>query len=147
MTEEQYPTVRFRAGALLPSLQERAEGSAISHVAQRDLQRYYSLLALALAQVSLSEGEAGLIIDALNGTWIDPTTAQLLPHEVEDALGDGLAEKWGVDGQSLVERLRRMSLTQRLAICDAAERYWADSYHVDSTADRLLRVGLVKTAV
>jgi hypothetical protein len=44
---------------------------------RRDLERYYAVLSLVLASVDLSAAEAGLIVDALNGTAITLTTAQL----------------------------------------------------------------------
>lgn len=116
-------------------------------VAQRDLGRYYDALALALGQVDLTTGEAMLIIDALNGTLIEVTTAQMLHYEIADSMGDGLAQKWGIDGKGLVEKVRSWSLLQRLAVVDAVERWWGDAYHVNDGDARLLRVGLIKSQV
>lgn len=141
--------VVFRPGPLLGALVERADepgDAAISRVAQRDLDRYYELLVSALASVSLSAGEAGLIVDATNGTLFDPwsVAAQTLHYEIEDSLVDGLAAKWDVDGPALVAKLAGYSILQRAAICDAVERFWQDSYHVENTRARLVRVGLVR---
>jgi hypothetical protein len=139
------PKVQFRLGVLGRYLQARQDsGQSVSDVAQRDLKRYYALLALGLSSVHLNQGEAGLIVDALNGTLVELSTAQLLWAEIQDSLEDGLAEKWGVDGPTLVEKLRDYSLAQTLAIVDAVERFWGASHHIESTEARLVAVGLVK---
>jgi hypothetical protein len=141
--------VQFRPGPLLGALVERADApnnDAISDVSRRDLTRYYELLSYALLTVDMSEGEAGLIVDAMNGTIMEPISvaAQMLHYSIDDSLEDGLAEKWEVDGPALVGKLQRMSLLQRAAVCDAVERFWANAYHVDNIRARLVRVGLVK---
>jgi hypothetical protein len=141
------PKIQFRPVHLTAALVARADAdgnAALSQIAQRDLGRYYELLALALASVELSQGEASLIVDALNGTLIDAQAAQLLAWSIQDALGDGLAEKWSVDGPALVATIQAWTLAQRLAVCDAAERFWRGAHHVDAIAERLVAVGLVR---
>lgn len=137
--------IQFRPGPLGPRLAERATGGASAGAtAQRDLERYYDVLALALAQVELTPGEASLIVVALNGTLIDIHAAQMLHYEIADSLDGGLAEKWEVDGPALVAKARGWSLLTRMAVCDAAERFWGDSYHVADLRERLIAVGLVR---
>lgn len=141
--------INFRPGHLDSQIEERISeigGSTAGGVTQRDLGRYYEMLQIGLAAVHLSPGEAGLIVDALNGTWVDLNTAQLLHVEVEDSLQHDLAAKWDVDGAALVEKLRGYTLVQRMAIADAVERFWCNTYHIEDTAARLVRVGLVKQA-
>src|SRR5690606_16279087 len=87
--------------------------------ALKKLQEYFIALDTALRSIRLTEGEAMLIADALNGTLMDETNAYLLGAEIDDSLEDGLAEKWNVDGRALVARLRELSLIQCLAILDA----------------------------
>jgi len=146
MTQRPAP-IQFRPGTLAEPLAARAgDAMKVNEVAQRDLDRYYTLLAAALRDVDLKEGEALLICDALNGTHIDPTLARLLHAEIEDALEDGLAEKWMVDGETLVMLLRNMTLLQRMAICDAVERWWRLEEIADNR-ERLVRVGLVRSKV
>lgn len=119
----QYPQVNFRAGELEPALSARGESLAL--VARRDLERYYQLLTDELQAVQLSEGEAGLIVDALNGTLLDAHSYRYLPAEIMDALnGTLLTDKWAVDGEALTGKLARLSRGQLLAVVDAAERYW-----------------------
>lgn len=140
--------VTFRAGPLDGAIEQRQRGDLKpGAVAQRDLGRYYDALALALAQVHLTREQAMLLVDALNGTFIDLNAAQMLHYEIADALGDGLAEKWRTNGPALVETVRGWSLLQRLAVLDAIERWWGNEYHVDDRDARLLRVGLIKPNV
>jgi hypothetical protein len=67
-----------------------------------------------------------------------------LAAELEDGLADGLAQKWEFDGPDLLARVAGWSLIQRLAVCDAVERFWAAGYAIERTADRLVAVGLVR---
>jgi hypothetical protein len=136
--------IQFRAGELSDDLLERAEeGRPPSWVAQRDLERYYQLLKLSLP--TFGEGEASLIVDALNGSLIFPYSAQVVWAEVADAIQmDGLDEKWKVDGKALVERLRALTAFEQLAIADAAERFWSGPYRSADLAQSLREVGLVR---
>ncbi|HMQ31877.1 MAG TPA: hypothetical protein PKD53_14205 [Chloroflexaceae bacterium] len=140
--------VQFRPAALAAALATRADAddnAHVSQVAQRDLGRYYELMALALASVNLAPGEAALVVDALNGTIADVQTAQLLAYEVQDSLADGLAVKWDVDGAALVATIGAWSLAQRLAVVDAAERFWRGPYRGEGPiADKLAAVGLIR---
>ena len=53
------------------------------------------------------------------------TVPSLGDYDITD-FADRLAEKWGVDGPALVEKLRGLNEMQALAIIDAAERFWQD---------------------
>jgi hypothetical protein len=137
--------IQFRPGPLEVPLAARADASTSpAQIVQRDLSRYYEALALALGSVTLSSNEAGALVDLLNGTLISLPTAQLLAAELEDGLEDGLAQKWEFDGPDLLARVAGWSLIQRLAVCDAVERFWAAGYTIEHTADRLVAVGLVR---
>lgn len=96
-----------------------------STVINRDLERLYTLYDRALREVELTTGEACLVVDVLNGSLMDANTARLLWASVEDGIRlDGLAEKWGVDGKALVEKLKGLNDIQALALVDAGERFW-----------------------
>lgn len=138
--------IQFRVGPLADALAERggSENATASQIVARDVQRYYDLLALALAQVTLAAGAASLIVDALNGSVRDEHLAQMLDYAIADSLEDGLAEKWQIDGPALVATIRAWSLLQRMAVVDAVERFWSNDYHVDEIGARLVRVGLVR---
>ena len=129
MMAEQRVLISFRPGEIKDDLVLRtddgaddATGKLLSETARRDLERYYSLLRVSLPQ--FSTGEALLICDAMNGTITEPHTASLVWAVVADALEDGLAEKWHVDGEALVKRLRSLTPFEQLAVADACERFW-----------------------
>ena len=142
------PHVQFRAGdALADQLAWRgvqwadnAEAApSAGNVARRDLQRYYHCIAETLKTIALTEAEASLVVDACNGILFEPWSVSLLWATVDDAIRlEGLADKWGVDGPALVERLRGLSYCQTLAVVDAVERYWQAP-----DGEALRRVGLV----
>jgi hypothetical protein len=99
-----------------------------SGIASRDLERLYTLYKHALREVPLSENEACLLCDVLNGTLMDANSAALLWAEVEDGIRlDGLDQKWEVDGPALVKRLQALDRLHCLALIDAAERFWAET--------------------
>ncbi len=102
-----------------------ARGSNRNHIIHRDLERLYTLYRLALREVKLTLPEAWFIVDMLNGSMMDANTAGLLWAEAEDAIAlDGLDKKWKIDGKAFVEKLKKLSDAQALALVDAAERFW-----------------------
>lgn len=117
--------VQFRVGSLAgPVDARRTPGQSAGEIARRDLDRYYAILAAELARLDLSEAEWSAVVDALNGSLLDANTARLLWAEIDDALPDGLAGKWGIDGPALVGKLRTLSPAGAMAVVDTAERYW-----------------------
>lgn len=136
--------VTFRAGEIAPALSERLANYPVGGIARRDLERYYALLVEELATVTLSENEALLICDALNGTLMLPQTMRLLWAEIDDSIRlDATDEKWQVDGPALVEKLRRFTSGQTLAVVDAGERWWNRNEIDEDPRERLRIVGLV----
>lgn len=122
---------------------ERGEGVGV--VAKRDLERYYEALRRALADVDLNYEEAYALCDVLNGVILDATTIPLMWAQVADAIRhNNLARKWGIDGESLILRLRSYSYIQLLAIVDAVERWWRLSADTNEQDAALVSVGLVK---
>lgn len=123
-----YPNASFRlTGTLADSVQARTSQSqtgSLAAAAKRDLERYYEVLQRDLASVTFTEGEAMLILDVCNGTLWSGWSAPLLWANIEDALEDGYAEKWKVDGPGLVARLRALTPGQSMAVVDAVERWW-----------------------
>ena len=115
---------------LLDQIEER--GGARSTIISRDLERLYTLYQRALRRADLTIDEACLITDALNSSLYTADTAHLLWAGVEDAVRhENLAEKWGVDGQALVEKLKSLSEIQSMAVIDAAERFWSQQKYRD----------------
>lgn len=133
--------ITFRSGGdwLDGQIQKREVGSSPSLVARRDLGRYYQALSRALKEVDLTEAEASAICDANNGSfWTeDHVPDSMLWANVADSIG--LGEKWGIDREELVKKIRVWPQIQRLAVIDAVERFWAEC----QTAT-VQSVGLVK---
>jgi hypothetical protein len=133
--------ISFRDQALASQLAERSGERSLGLTAARDLERYYSLLRDTLPTIPLAANEAILVCDATNGIIIDPHTYKLIWAQVHDAIHiDRLDEKWDVDGQALVSKLRGLTAAQCLALADAVERFWLDP----NAPDALRRVGLVR---
>jgi hypothetical protein len=132
--------IGFRPGPLASALEAR--GDNLAEVVRRDLGRYYQLLERELRWVRLSEGEASLLCDALNGSLIDDP--QVLEAEIADACDlDGLHAKWAIDRDALLASLRSWTYAQRVAVLDAVERYWRGPYQLPR-AEGLRAVGLVR---
>lgn len=142
----------FRAApALLAALRARARPGAdrgeLSAQARECLEYHFAALAAELATVDLTEGEALLIMDSLNGVLTEPHTVSLLWANVADSIhGDGLDSKWGVDGPSLVAKLRALTYSQALAIADAATRWWHIQQDYADRSESLRVVGLLKVS-
>lgn len=142
---EDFPRVQFRSGDELDrELAARADkGRSIHAVAKRDLERYYELLGHSIPTFTVNE--AMLIVDALNGVLLRAESISILWANVADGIRhDGLAEKWEVDGATLVERLRNLTYFEAMAIGDAVERSWSGDYHATDMRERVVAVGLAK---
>lgn len=151
MMAESRILISFRPGEIKDDLiartrggTEDATGKWLSQIAQRDLERYYYLLRVSLPTFTVNEAQ--LICDVMNGTITEPHTASLLWANVADALEDGYAEKWSVDGDALVKRLRALTPFEQLAVADAVERFWRRvGAGIDETNEERVRaVGLVR---
>lgn len=100
-----------------------ARGDNRSGTISRDLGRLYGLYRRALRRVRLTPGEAALICRVVDGTTFDANTASTLWAAVQDACQvEGVAESYGVNGDALVEKLRRLDDAALMAVVDAAER-------------------------
>lgn len=140
------PQIQFRAiGELANELERRTEnGKPASEIARRDLERYYEMLKRSLPKFSFNEAQ--LMVDVFNGTLIQPFTVQLLWAEVSDAVEEGYAEKWEVDGTALVQKLRSLSSFECMAVADAIERIWRGDYHITDMDEQIRASGLVAPA-
>lgn len=119
--------------------------SSVHQVADRDLERYYNLLKYSLREVNLTEQEAMLVCDALNGVFFDDFSIRLMHASVEDAImHDRLDAKWNVDGEALIAKFRSYSIGALYSIADAVEQWWDMSNPELSNSEKLLKVGLWK---
>lgn len=96
--------------------------------------------------LTLSVNESLLIIDALNGTIVEPTLAeQLIPFEISDAVAlDHLDQKWSVDGPALIEKLSRLTHEAAIELLAQIEKFWSDEYHVADGETRVKQIGMAK---
>ncbi len=101
-------------------------GNNRSATINRDLERLYTLYRRALQETPLTLAEGCLLVDCLNGSLFDATSAPLLWGSVEDGIKlDGLDERWEVDGPAFVAKLRALSAFQAMTLIDASERFWS----------------------
>lgn len=118
--------ISFRDARLERVLENKAgNGESPSLVAKRDLERYRAIVGAAELELSFSTAELNAIFDSCNGTIFEPFTADPgICHNVQDALLDGLGDKWEVDGDKLVAKLRKLTPAQSWALVEKIERYW-----------------------
>lgn len=117
--------IQFRDKLLEVEIETRTpyDGSSPSLIARRDLERYYRLLRRSLR--TFSEPEAKLIVRACVGWHPDADSVHFLWAQVDEAIrSQHLDEEYGVDGATLVERLRGLTPFEAMAVADAAEIVW-----------------------
>ena len=134
--------IQFRNTDLEPKLDARAgHGQGRGSIASRDLERYYETLSRSMPTYTREEAMA--LCDACNGTLWEPWSVMLLWANIADA--EGLGQKWRIDQDELVGRLRGMRYAELMATVDGIERFWASSgeYSVDTDAG-LVASGLVQ---
>lgn len=68
--------------------------------------------------------ELTVILDACNGWLIDTASIEFVSIEVVDAIDDGLATKWSIDGPVLVDKLEQLSYFSCWVLTDAITRWW-----------------------
>lgn len=88
--------------------------------------RYLDVIAQSIPK-NLTDEEWCLVFDALKAPW---TPDGQLVHDVVEEIGnaidaDGLELKWGIDGKSLLSKLRKLSYAQKQAVGELAETFWA----------------------
>lgn len=78
----------------------------------------------AYLQSLLEPGELAAILDACNGWLIDAVSLQYVAIEVSDAMEDGLAAKWSIDGPALVEKLEQLGYFSCWVLTGAIVSWW-----------------------
>lgn len=124
---------------------DRALGISRSQVMARDLDTYYSLMAIAMRKVrqTLTRNEALLILDAMNGTMVETGQAAelwmgtALQHQITDAIAyDALSQKWEVDRDVLLEKLNSLEHFERYALADWSREMWTKSTTAGEKGDQ-----------
>ena len=109
----------------------------------RDLERYYSLL--HYSRPKFSEAEGCLIMDAMNGSWIDPWIFLHIWISVKDAIDfQALDKKWGVDAEKLLAKLFDLTPAEGMALLDASERFWGRDGVVGDYREALAHAGILE---
>lgn len=91
------------------------------------LERYYQLLARTRKAMEnkFAAAELALIADSCNGTLFEAWSIPLLHANIEDAITlDRLNEKWGVEEELLLDKLKALTHVECHAMVDAVERFW-----------------------
>lgn len=72
--------------------------------------------------------ELSLIVDSLNGTIFDPklaTNNSMLSAGIEDSISfDGIDEKWGVDKESILNKITNLSAAHTYFLMEEISRFW-----------------------
>lgn len=73
-----------------------------------------------------SEAELNALRDVANGWIAEPaaTIAGGLAMELEDSMPDGIAEKWEIDADALIAKLRALPYADQLALVAGIEAWW-----------------------
>ncbi len=87
------------------------------------------------------------MINAFNGCLIDfaiaPSSTLIL--NIQDAIAiDKLAEKWEVDGDFLLTKLKSLTELQCAYLLDGIERFWSgETYRIKDNSEALKATGLI----
>jgi len=106
--------------------------------------RYGEIMRLECPELSVNEWM--MICDILNGTILDCDNRDADPARflwadiAESGQLDGMAAKWEIDTESLSQRVRDMSHSQRCAIIEIVTRFWTGE-HTGEYAELLGKIG------
>jgi hypothetical protein len=151
-----YPRVMYRVtdpGLLdwLTSRTGRMLTGNRNEQARTELGLWREVLAAELRRIRLTLAEACCVADVLNSTTLTPTVAGSIGHtyaEVYDAFNDAegpssYGNKWGVDEQQLLGKLRALGPAADHALVDAISRWWETTdQHKAVDAGTFAAVGL-----
>ncbi len=107
------------------------------------LARYVSILERHLPK--FSESEWAVIFGALNGAWTSDPLSDLPIRFLADSVSDFIASGGAgddVDGEALVGKLRKLDYAAKVAVVDAAERFWRVSGNSSDFAQTLRVIGV-----
>lgn len=111
---------------LAEALEGLAAGDSVSGRLGAIAGRYTEILRRARIASRFTAHELDALRDCCNGTWFDP--ASLIDGAVlanfQDALQDGLGNKWGIDPAAVAERLRALSYPEQVALVEDIEQFW-----------------------
>jgi len=90
------------------------------------LDRYREILRRERIEQEFGEAEWNLLRDMGNGTAFEPAqlVAGSLAQMADDSRQDGLFEKWGVDANDMITKLRCLNYAQEVAAIEEIEAWW-----------------------
>jgi hypothetical protein len=95
-----------------------------------------------LRGIGLNFAEAAMLCDALKALWLSPEFTERVWRELRGVIRrDGLAEKWGTDTDTVVDRLCKLGCAEATALVRAALRFW--DRRDEPTASSLRELGLI----
>ena len=98
----------------------------LQNIAERDLRRLYDAYKQVLKRVCLSVDEAEIICEVVKNKFYSAASVRNLRKDVEDYVVANTDENPYLSSvcKDLLPKLKSLSSFERLAIVDAAERYW-----------------------
>lgn len=120
--------ISFRDSEIEARAEQRSDARAsASVIARRDLERYYTLLSFAESELKFELNELKLIYDICNGISFEPAMLDpMILANIEDAFCHAnYAEKWSVDKDALLAKLRALTPLQSWALVTRVEKFWA----------------------
>ena len=116
--------------AVLRATARDGEDFSLSGRINSIVQRYGEVVARECPEFSL--GEWCAICDANNGTILDdmPSTTAFMWANVADS--EGIGEKWGIDAEKLVAKMRKLGYAQTVAVAEVVQRFWSDCTRFDN---------------
>jgi hypothetical protein len=136
MSKKQEENETFVVAFVRPSTGERGKITVSAAALEIFEQAVPALYSVTLGEIKglFTNGEISLMLDVSKGLLLTPMIlGQHLPIEVEDGIDlNGLAEKWNVDRDTLLEKLERLSTTQIAVLETVLNDFW---YGADQSQD------------
>ncbi|MGB6065639.1 MAG: hypothetical protein WBG50_12590 [Desulfomonilaceae bacterium] len=136
MCKEQEKKETIEVPFLRPSTDETGRITLSADAMDTFAQAIPNLYSVTLGEIKglFTAGEVNLMLDVSNGLLLMPMIlGQHLSHEVEDGIDlNGLAEKWDIDRDALLEKLARLSTTQIAVLETVLNDFW---YGADKSLD------------
>lgn len=105
------------------TLRQLGPSGSLSGQVARIIDRYYEMCRREPVAKLFSPAEFNAICDACLSWSLEPAAAifEGIALEVADALPDGLADKWGIDGPALVAKIEALTPSQQVILADQIE--------------------------
>lgn len=135
--------ISFRVYDFKDDITSRVNKTITTHqIGHRDLERYYTLLNLALKEVALTQNECLCILDVLKWRSFNIEFIRFIWATLEDNFKyERTDKKYNIDGKLLINKIKNSSAAFLYALADAVERYWNDVTIETDAIAKLKEVG------